>query len=133
MKHTMTFHGLGWLAHPKARAGSRERLKRYLGVWDQQKPMGGSATTLNIYIDSLLRTFYGKYIKFGSDKGISKRIAVFLRLVILDSSRGELDYSHGENQISQSENGWVIFWLRLDMCGSKGDVRNAGDPLRKLN
>lgn len=71
--------------------------------------MGGSATTLNIYIDSLLRTFYGKYIKFGSDKGISKRIAVFLRLVILDSSRGELDYSHGENQISQSENGWVIF------------------------
>jgi len=123
---------VGWHA-PRLELDLEKDLKDIWGFEISKNQGGGSATTLNIYIDSLLRTFYGKYIKFGSDKGISKRIADFLRLGILDSSRGELDYSHSENQISQSENGWVIFWLRLDMCGSKGDVRNAGDPLRKLN
>ena len=96
------------LARPRLELDLKKDLKDIWG-FEISKNQGGSATTLNIYIYSLLRTFYGKYLEFVSNKGISKQIADFLRLGIPDCSRGELDYSHSENQISQSENGWVIF------------------------
>jgi len=60
---------------PNTKDDLKKDLKRYLGVGEVSSARIWGSRSLNIYIDSLLRTFYGKYIKFGSDKGIVKRIA----------------------------------------------------------